>query len=95
MKSLAYWIQQADFSASDHEVAAVEDAVSALGTMTGTELRLQAELETAGKQYCPPGIGFIDPKGPILHVCPTIGGASHGALSSHAGAKTPWLHPDF
>jgi hypothetical protein len=75
MRSVAYWIQRADFSASDHETADAEDAIRAFRTHDwGEELRLQAELETAGRDCCPPGIGFVDPRGPILHVCPTVGG---------------------
>ena len=60
MRSVAYWIQRADFSASDHEAADAEDAIRAFRTHDwGEELRLQAELQTAGRDCCPPGIGFV------------------------------------
>ena len=38
------------------------------------ELEFLSELERARREYCPPGIGFVDPAGPILHVCPSAGG---------------------
>jgi hypothetical protein len=75
MRSLAYWIQRADFSATDYEPV---DAAGALRVFEvhpwHDELRFQAELESGGREYCPPGIGFVDPDGPILHVCPTADG---------------------
>ena len=75
MKSLPYWIQRADLSASDHEAVDVENALRVFMTHDwGEELELLSELERAGREYCPPGIGFVDPAGPILHVCPSSGG---------------------
>lgn len=28
------------------------------------------ELEASGKDFCPPGIGFVHDSGRILHICP-------------------------
>ncbi len=74
-KTIPYWIQRADFSATDHSAVAVADAVRALeGHDWDRELALYAELESAGADCCPPGIGFVDPGGDILHICPTGNG---------------------
>src|ERR1700752_825999 len=71
MKSLAYWIQRADFSATDHEPIDVASALRAFDAHAWQdELNFQMELESRGREYCPPGMGFIDPDGPMLHVCP-------------------------
>ena len=62
MKSLAYWIQRADFSATDHEPTDVATALRAFDAHPWhDELNLQSELENGGREYCPPGIGFVDP----------------------------------
>ncbi|HKA33294.1 MAG TPA: hypothetical protein VKH64_08790 [Candidatus Binatia bacterium] len=75
MKSLRYWIQRADLSATDYEPVDAAAAVRAFTTHDwAEETSLLSELEKAGKQCCPPGIGFVDPSGPILHVCPTTDG---------------------
>jgi hypothetical protein len=77
MALLPYWIQRADFSASDHEAVTSEGALEVLRNHSWeAEARLQAELEAAGKECCPPGIGFLAPDGPILHICPTSDGTS-------------------
>jgi len=74
---LAYWIQRADFTATDHEAADAEEAIHVLANHDWqAELRLEADLTTTGQESCPPGIGFMAPDGPILHVCPTIDGGS-------------------
>ena len=75
MKSLGYWIQRADFSATDHEPTDVATALRAFDAHSWhDELNLQSELENGGREYCPPGIGFVDPDGHMLHVCPTADG---------------------
>jgi hypothetical protein len=75
MKSLPYWIQRADFSATDHDAVDVAGALRAFDAHPWhEELKLQSELEHEGREYCPPGMGLVDPDGPILHVCPTADG---------------------
>jgi hypothetical protein len=75
MKSLPYWIQRADFSVTDHGPADVAAAIQAFDAHPWpVELHLESELQTEGRDYCPPGIGFVDPDGPILHVCPGADG---------------------
>jgi hypothetical protein len=77
MPPVAYWIQRADFSASDHEAADSQDALRVLRNHDWREeWRLQAEREAAGREHCPPGIGFTARDGPILHVCPMVSGKS-------------------
>ncbi len=86
MKTLPYWIQRADFSATDHPPVDVSTAIRVFGEHPWhEELTLQSELENQGLDYCPPGIGFMDPGGPILHVCPSANG---GALVHYHTAGT-------
>ena len=71
MTSLGYWIQRADLTTTDYDPVDVAGALRALDAHPWLdELTLQTELENAGGEYCPPGIGFVDPDGPFLHVCP-------------------------
>ena len=75
MTALAYWIQRADFSTTDYDPVDVASALRALDAHPWQdEWKLQGELENGGGEYCPPGIGFVDPDGPFLHVCPGAGG---------------------
>ena len=71
MKAIPYWIQRADFSSTEYGPAEVADGVSAFETHDWRrELDLYAERESTGAECCPPGIGFVDPGGDILHICP-------------------------
>jgi len=71
MRQLAYWIQRGDLSAVDYEPV---DAASAIEIFSihdwNEELQFFSQIENSGGDSCPPGIGFVDPDGPILHVCP-------------------------
>jgi hypothetical protein len=90
MKSLAYWIQRADFSAMDYDPIDVAGAIRAFDAHPWSEeLSLQSELEDTGREYCPPGIGFVDPGGPILHVCPTADGRA--VVHFHSGLRVGLL----
>ena len=61
MKLIPYWIQRADFSATDYSAVEVDDAVRAFeGHDWRRELGLYSELESARADCCPPGIGFVD-----------------------------------
>jgi hypothetical protein len=85
MTSLAYWIQRADFTTTDYDPVDVAGALRALDAHPWhDEWTLQAELENGGGEYCTPGIGFVDPDGPFLHVCPT----ADGRYLVHYHAKT-------
>ena len=86
MTTLAYWIQRADFTTTDYDPVDVAGALRALDAHPWhDELKFQTELENAGGEYCPPGIGFVDPDGPFLHVCP----AADGRYLVHFHAKQP------
>ena len=75
MRSLEYWIQRADLSAVDYPAISVTDAVRIFTTHDwDEELKFLSEREETGSEYCPPRIGFVDPSGPVLHVCPTADG---------------------
>ena len=72
MKSLEEPDQRAYFSTTDHDPVDVSTAVRAFETHAWqAELSLQSELERGGLEHCSPGIGFVDPDGPFLHVCPS------------------------
>jgi hypothetical protein len=75
MMLLAYWIQRADFTATDHDPVDAGGAVRAFDVHPWQEeWNLQATLESEGSDYCPPGMGLVHPDGQILHVCPTVDG---------------------
>ena len=75
LKSIPYWIQRADFSSTDYGPVEVVDGVRAFETHDWRrELDLYSELESTGAECCPPGIGFVDPGGDILHICPSGSG---------------------
>ncbi len=77
MKAIPYWIQRADFSAIDYDPVEVADGVRAFETHDWRrELDLYSELESAGAECCLPGIGFVDPGGDILHICPNDNGGA-------------------
>jgi hypothetical protein len=85
MNSLACWVQRADFSTTDHGPLDVDTALWLFDRHPWREeLNLQSELASQEREYCPPGIGFVDPGGPILHICPTADGLAvvhyHSAL---------------
>jgi hypothetical protein len=85
VRALEYWIQRADFSAVDHKAADAADGVRAFMTHNWpAELNYFSEREESGSDYCPPGIGFVDPSGPILHICP----ASDGRAMVHYHAES-------
>lgn len=72
MTAFPYWIQRADFSTTDREPVDEAHALSVISTHPWqAELNFQAQLESAGAESCSPGIGFVDPRGPFLHVCPS------------------------
>ena len=78
MRQLAYWVQRGDLSAVDYEAVDAARAINIYSTHDwDEELRFFSQIEKSGADSCPPGIGFVDPDGPILHVCP---GAHDDAL---------------
>ncbi|PYO55013.1 MAG: hypothetical protein DMD83_21190 [Candidatus Rokuibacteriota bacterium] len=90
MKEIPYWIQRADFSATDYDPVEATDAVRAFATHDWRrELDLYSELERAGAECCPPGIGFVDPSGDILHICPSENG--HALVHYHFTARRKFL----
>ena len=68
---LPYWIQQADYSATDHDPVDLTRAIHTVQSHDWqAELQLGQEREAAGWESCPPGIGFVG-DGRILHICST------------------------
>ncbi len=75
MRPIHYWIQRADFSATEHEPVEAPDGLHAFQSHDWQqEFDLLSQLESAGRECCPPGIGFVDRDGSILHVCPSADG---------------------
>jgi hypothetical protein len=71
MERMPYWIQRADFSSADGEAVDVKQAIEVASAHDWSdELRLLDTLEAAGRESCPPGIGFVASSGRILHICP-------------------------
>lgn len=96
MKLLKYWIQRADYSSRDGEPVNATDAVRVFTSHDWKEeLALMVRLEAADSDYCPPGIGFVDPDGPVLHICPGADGTAMVHVSGRAGTRKmlgfiPW-----
>jgi hypothetical protein len=83
---LPYWIQHADFLATDHEPVDVAEALRLMATHPWEdELALGAGRENSGLESCPPGIGFVAPGGELLHVCPT--GDGRALVHYHAASR--------
>ena len=81
-KAIPYWIQRADCSATDYGPVEVTKGVRPFETHDWRrELDLYSELESSGTDCCPPGIGFVDSGGDILHICPSENGRLATALS--------------
>lgn len=77
MNRMPYWIQRADFSSTENEAVDVERAIELVSVHDWSdELRLFESLEAAGREVCPPGIGFVASPGRILHVCPNRDGTA-------------------
>jgi hypothetical protein len=90
MRTVSCWIQRADFTASDH---LARDAVGATDLLrnhdwTG-EWRLAKEREAEGLETCPPGVGFTNGEGGILHVCPNDTGRA--MVHYHFREQRRWL----
>jgi hypothetical protein len=71
MAAIAYWIQRANFATTEHGPVDATEAVRVFESHDWhRELNDYIELERAGAECCPPGIGFVAPNGEILHICP-------------------------
>ena len=73
MNSFPYWIQRANFVSTEYDPVNVEGALHAF---MAHDWRAELELVSKDAESCPPGIGFMDPNGSILHVCPYGDGRS-------------------
>lgn len=85
MTRLPYWIQRADFSATDHDPV---DATTAIHIVQShdwpRELQLEEERKASGLDRCPPGIGFMNGDR-ILHICPAANGTA--MVHYHGGVR--------
>jgi hypothetical protein len=90
MCTIPYWIQRADFTATEHDPI---DSVSAVELLNvhdwRSEWRLLREREAAGLETCPPGVGFTAAPGRILHVCP--GDDGRALVHYHFAEPRRWL----
>ena len=90
MRTISYWIQRADFTATEHVPIESVRAVELVRTHDwSSEWRLFREREAAGLETCPPGVGFIAAPGVILHVCPADNG--HALVHYHFTERRRWL----
>jgi hypothetical protein len=68
---MKYWIQRADFEASDFEVASASALITAFESHDwAEESSYCAERAAIGGEWCPPGFGIVPGDGRILHLCP-------------------------
>lgn len=75
MRTMAYWIQHSDFSATDFDPVSVDDAIRIVKQHDwNAELEAMEKQTAAGKETCPPGIGFVASPGNLLHFCTTAAG---------------------
>lgn len=75
MRTMAYWIQHSDFSAIEFDPVSADDAIRILRQLDwDTELDAMEKQTAAGKETCPPGIGFVASPGNLLHLCTTAPG---------------------
>ena len=94
MERMPYWIQRADFSSAENEAVDVERAIELVSVPDwSNELRLFDALEAAGREVCPPGIGFVASPGRILHILSQKGRNRAGALSLFRGAHDAGRYP--
>ena len=85
-RTLPYWIQRADYSSTDFAPVDVTAALRAFASHDwSAEHALLQQLERSGRESCPPGIGFVDPNGPVLHICP---GPDRHAMAHYQGKAT-------
>ena len=77
MRMIPYWIQRADFVATEHGGVDCVRAFEIFKTHNWQEeQRLLKEREAAGQETCPPGVGFTAAPGHILHICPGENGSA-------------------
>lgn len=90
MRTISYWIQRADFTATEYPPI---DSIRALELIRThdwpSEWRLLREREAGGLETCPPGIGFTAAPGRILHICPDEGGGT--LVHYHFTERRRWL----
>ena len=77
---VGYWIQDADYSATDFDPVDYDGAVAAWRRHDWANAFAAFErMEAAGEDCCPPGIGFTRPMQPMaefLQICPAARGWS-------------------
>ena len=69
-----YWLQRANLEATDGKPVTLEEAKRLFRDHDwAADLAEQRQLDAAGSESCPPGIGFVAGDGRILHICPLQG----------------------
>ena len=90
MRMIWYWIQRADFAATEHEPIDVVGAVELVRSHDWpSEWRLLTERAAGGLETCPPGIGFTAKPGWILHLC--CGEDGRALVNYHFTQRERWL----
>ncbi len=92
--SITYWIQRADFRSDEFDAVSEANAQQALKEHDWpAELDYMDELEAAGTETCPPGIGFVSDDGRILHICPERNGRAMMHYHFTSSWRLLWLIP--
>jgi hypothetical protein len=90
MRAMSYWIQRADFTATEQVTIDSARAVELLKTHDWpSEWRLLKEREAACLETCPPGVGLTATSGEILHLCP--GDNGQALVHYHFTEPQRWL----
>ncbi len=72
---MPYWLQRGNFEAVDGQPVTLEEAKRLFRDHNWlADLAEQRQLEAAGSESCPPGVGFVPGDGRILHLCPLQSG---------------------
>jgi len=67
---ITYWEQSADFESKEYEEIDLTKAVQIFKSRHWfEEIVVMERLMNSGKEFCPPGIGYVSDEGYILHVC--------------------------
>ena len=65
------WIQHPDLTSDDLGGLSKSQAVERFGAHDwGAELTWLQALKVGSLEWCPPGMGLVDSRGSILHLCP-------------------------
>lgn len=74
MKAIPYWVQQPDYSSTEHAAVEVAEALRAFETHWKQERERSNQLEATEREAGLATIGFGDPSSSMLELCPDAQG---------------------